>query len=155
MEKKENIILIEQRNPNKLPRMKRYTTRNPLLRKVAHLLHRLPVAKMPLLSVAWVAENVGVSPAHLTRVVKKNFGFTPKEVLLQIKMVYARRFMFKGYSIKEISEFLDFSSVSYFTKVFKRYYNVTPGKYQEHIEFFKLIHNTDWLRELLTEEDEE
>jgi AraC-like DNA-binding protein len=129
----------KERKYIKLPRMKRNATKNPLLKKVSYMLHRLPLEEMPNLNVNTIAARVGVTPGHLSRVLKENFGFTLKGALVEIKMVHARKLLIKGAPIKEIAYLLDFSSTSYFTRVFKSYYGVTPGTYRKHLDFFLLL----------------
>lgn len=78
-----------------------------------------------------VAEYVGVSRSYLSRLFNAETGISLSEYIVSKKIETARNMIeYSDYSASEISNILAFPSQSYFVKVFKKYTNVTPGKYQ-------------------------
>jgi AraC-like DNA-binding protein len=57
---------------------------------------------------------------------------TVHRYVTQVKMAEAKRLMeITHKSVAEISEYLGFSSQSYFQRVFKKQYGITPGKFRK------------------------
>ena len=82
------------------------------------------------ITVADVADYIGISEAHLSRLFKKETGMTFNEYVMRKKTETARNMIdYSGYSLSQIANILAFGSQSYFVKVFKKYEGITPGKY--------------------------
>lgn len=78
-----------------------------------------------------VANFVGVSRSYLSRLFIAETGVPISEYIVSKKIETARNMIeYSDYSASEISNILAFPSQSYFVKVFKKYTNMTPGKYQ-------------------------
>lgn len=78
-----------------------------------------------------VAKHIGVSRSYLSRLFIAETGVSISEYIISKKIETARNMLeYSDYSASEISNILAFPSQSYFVKVFKKYTNVTPGKYQ-------------------------
>ncbi len=83
------------------------------------------------LSVQEVAEAVGLSRSHLSRKFKEVMGFEISAFIMRCKLEEARSLlMYSQQSITEISNYLCFSSQSYFTSVFRKKYGSTPKEYR-------------------------
>ena len=83
------------------------------------------------LSVQEVADAVGLSRSHLSHKFKEAMGFDISVFMMRCKLEEAKSLlMYSGQSISEISNYLCFSSQSYFTSVFRKKYGLTPKEYR-------------------------
>lgn len=86
------------------------------------------------LSVSSLASMVYVSPDHLTRTFKKRFGKTLSDYLLERRMKLAGELLRdRRMSITMVSDCVGFGNYSRFTEQFKKYYGMTPRKYQQSL----------------------
>lgn len=85
------------------------------------------------LSLASAAEQLGVSPSHLSHVIPKDLGIGFNELLNRIRINKAKELMAGGASIKEASYLVGFSDQAYFTRVFKRMERALPRDFLEGI----------------------
>ncbi len=83
------------------------------------------------LSVENIARHFGINMNQLNYLFKKEVGETVIKYLIQVRMEQARKLLdHKGLKISEISEKTGYSTVSYFSNVFKKYYGVSPLEYR-------------------------
>ena len=83
--------------------------------------------------VAKLAELSHYSKMQLCRLIKKYFGKTPIDLILDIKMNLAKEYLEKtSYSIEKIAYDIGFSSVGQLYSVFKKQHNCTPSKYRKN-----------------------
>ncbi len=79
-----------------------------------------------------IAEDVGLSPNYLNSLFKKEKGITIQEYITTKRIEAAKNMLiYSDFSETEISEFLAFSSVSHFIKVFRDKTGLTPSLYQK------------------------
>lgn len=84
------------------------------------------------LSLDDAAENVGITPFYLSRLFKQEIGLGFTGILTDIRMGKVWMMLQNSeYSIREISERTGFASLSYFYKVFKKYFGITVGEMRE------------------------
>lgn len=77
---------------------------------------------------------VGLSNAYISRLFKKETGYTVSEYILLKKLETAQSMLsYSEYSIAQISDALAFPSQSYFTKVFKKQFGTTPKQYADNV----------------------
>jgi len=77
------------------------------------------------------AEFVYISPNHLSKIFKQNMGETFINYVVNLKMNEAKKLLKNSsFKIYEISEKLGYKDVNYFSKNFKRIFNVTPSEYR-------------------------
>jgi AraC-like DNA-binding protein len=96
------------------------------LRFIEHNL-RLP------LTVKDLANDMGLSPSHTYRIIKKECGLSPHELIEKMKMNKACEMLEKtNISIQEISLLLGYEYVSHFFHVFKKVVGTTPGEYRSN-----------------------
>ena len=77
-----------------------------------------------------IAEALGVSESHLSRIFKKETGESIQKYSMHMRIERAENLLkYSEASLTEISEYLCFSSQSHFGKVFKVYKNMTPKQY--------------------------
>lgn len=82
------------------------------------------------ISLEDIAAFVDLSPAHLSRLFKKEMGRTVIEYLTLVRIEAAKRMLRLGKTIEEVATATGFSEVTYFSRVFKREVGVTPGTYR-------------------------
>jgi signal transduction histidine kinase/DNA-binding response OmpR family regulator len=77
-----------------------------------------------------LSEEIGMSRIHLYRKVKQLTDMTVSEYIRSIRVKKAASMLEKtGLSINQIANDTGFSTPSYFTKVFKQYYKVSPSDF--------------------------
>lgn len=85
------------------------------------------------LSLNEVAQKISLSPSYLSRLFKKNLHVNFVEYVNSQKIALAQeKLALTQLTIHEISEQLNFSQTSYFTKLFKRQTGLTPSEFRHH-----------------------
>lgn len=80
-----------------------------------------------------IAEALGVSESHLSRIFKKETGESIQKYSMHMRIERAENLLkYSEASLTEISEYLCFSSQSHFGKVFKVYKNMTSKQYRDY-----------------------
>lgn len=80
------------------------------------------------LSLDDVAEYVGITPFYMSRLFRKDAGANFIEILTDMRMGKALELLCEDdCSIKEVCERTGYISLSYFYKVFKKYFGITAG----------------------------
>jgi len=70
-----------------------------------------------------------LSACHLNRSFRRKIGMPPHEYQLQVRILKAKSFLRLGRSISETASLVGFVDQSHFSRHFKRYVGVTPGKF--------------------------
>ncbi|CAN5247519.1 AraC family transcriptional regulator [soil metagenome] len=70
-----------------------------------------------------------LSPFHLLRVFREETGITPHAYQTQIRIERAKRLLRDGFSITQTALATGFFDQSHFSKQFKRYVGISPGKF--------------------------
>lgn len=81
------------------------------------------------ISLDEISDNVGISKFHLSRLFYKSVGLNMHEYLVQLRIKRVSKMLDKGQSLAEIAYVNNFTDQSYFSRVFKKYNGLTPGKY--------------------------
>lgn len=85
------------------------------------------------IQVGDVAEHIGKSRSYLSAKFKKELGFDISSFIMRCKLEEARSLLtYSEKSLSEISNYLCFSSQSYFQNVFKKKYGLTPKQYRNN-----------------------
>lgn len=82
-----------------------------------------------------MAETAGYSPSRFSYLYKKQFGVSPMQDLTIMRVDKAQSML--GYgdtSISMTSYLLGFSSINYFSYVFKKYTGLTPAQYKKKFD---------------------
>jgi AraC-like DNA-binding protein len=84
------------------------------------------------ISIAAMAQEIGVNPNYLSTLFSKSENKTITDYITDEKLHLCENMLkYSDYTIQEISAYFAFSSQSYFTKLFKRVYGLTPGEYRQ------------------------
>lgn len=85
-----------------------------------------------ILRVQEMAQSVGMSTTHFTRLMRQHTGFTPIEYFIHLKMQRACRFLsLTQQTIKEIADRIGYEDAYYFSRVFRKVIGISPTKYRE------------------------
>jgi AraC family transcriptional regulator len=82
------------------------------------------------LSLARLAEEVGVHPVHLARTFRRHYGASVGEYVRALRLQWARDAIADGGTLAEIAMQAGFADQSHFTKAFARTFGVAPGEYR-------------------------
>ncbi|GAA3411333.1 TIM-barrel domain-containing protein [Paenibacillus hodogayensis] len=115
----------ERRGTNQR-RFIRPTSDNPLIRQV---LNQLDESLDQELTLNVIAERLHVNSSHLSRLFKRETGFSFSAYVLDLKMDQAAQLLIAKRKIGDIAEWLGFTDASHFVRVFRKYWGVTPGKW--------------------------
>lgn len=84
------------------------------------------------IQVSDVAEHIGKSRSYLCNKFKKELGFDISRFIMRCKLEEAKSLLtYSDKTLSEISNYLCFSSQSYFQNVFKRKFGLTPKQYRD------------------------
>ena len=78
-----------------------------------------------------VAGYIGIHRSYLTSIFKKKLGISPQEYLLQCRMKHSNRLLLEtDLPVQEISREVGYDNPLTFSKVFKRFYGVSPRRFR-------------------------
>lgn len=84
------------------------------------------------LNVESAIKSIGISNGYGFRIFKESYGISPREYLTKIKINEARKLLLKPtYTVEDISLALGYSSVSNFSRQFKRWTGESPIKFRK------------------------
>lgn len=90
--------------------------------------------QVPLFSFGDICQKLGISNGYGHRTFKKVYGVTPLHFIEEQKYRKAKLLLGSPeYSVEEIADLMGASSISNFSKQFKKWSGVTPSKYQRQI----------------------
>lgn len=79
-----------------------------------------------------LATMVNLTPKYLSALFKKETGENLVNYIQKVRISESMNLLkYSDYSLSEISNYLNFTSQSYFTSVFRKYTGMTPRKYRE------------------------
>ena len=82
-----------------------------------------------------ILDGIHYNKTYLNRTFKKHFGLSLSEYLTSTRLNYAIYYLKNSkYSNEQISDLLGFSSPSYFYKLFKKQFNLSPNAYRKLYE---------------------
>lgn len=84
-------------------------------------------------NVAWYAEKLGITHAHLCTTVKQVTGKTCVDIISSMVIMDAKSQLKSTHlSIQDIADSLNFANMSFFGKYFKRYVGMSPLEYRNN-----------------------
>ncbi|RCK68710.1 helix-turn-helix domain-containing protein [Desertihabitans brevis] len=100
----------------------------PRVRRAVEVLH---ASLAQPVSLATLAEQVGLSRYHLLRLFRRHTGRTPHEYLLALRLEQARRLLREtGLPVGQVAVRCGFVDASHFSKTFRRAVGVAPSAYR-------------------------
>lgn len=82
----------------------------------------------PALTVASLAERIGVSSAYLRRTFGEKFGTSPIKYLTRLRLGHAKQLLEAGYhTVEEVAKLSGYNDPKYFSTAYKRAYGISPG----------------------------
>ena len=84
------------------------------------------------MSLEEIAQHTGISANTLLRKFKKVMGRSVFDTILLLRCTQAKRLLEQGCSVTEAARTSGFENMSYFTRIFKRYYQCTPSSYLQN-----------------------
>ena len=91
------------------------------------------------ITVATLADHIGLSPAYLSRLFKEETDMSISEYIRRKKLETAKSMLaYSDYSLSNISSILAFPSHSYFTETFRKAFKLTPSEYRS--KNYKRLH---------------
>ncbi len=91
-------------------------------------------------SLASIAKDLNYSVPHICRIFKKTYNESIVDYMIRVKIDEAMKLIEQNEkSLKEISEFLGFDNVAYFSRIFKKHTNMTPSEYRKIASFTHLL----------------
>jgi two-component system, response regulator YesN len=86
------------------------------------------------ISLQEVADSIGVSAAHLSRVVKKELGKNFKEYIIDLRIENAKKLLVQtNYKVMDISKTVGYDNAEYFSRIFKRQTGFSPHDYRNQL----------------------
>lgn len=101
---------------------------NHYVRRVKNLISTL---YMRDLRVEDIAEKMNLDRRYLSRLFKEKTGQTVQEYLIGVRMEAAKRQLERGLSVAEAAKLSGYEDVCNFSKMFKRLFGVSPGRWSE------------------------
>ncbi|MBR4470539.1 MAG: helix-turn-helix transcriptional regulator [Erysipelotrichaceae bacterium] len=139
IEKAENIVSVQQLDPIYLDSMKRFAdlirkeklniaSDHPILHKALEYIHDHIYEN---LSSQDIADALNFSRGYLSDIFNKNMNCSIPDYIAKEKIEIAKNLLQNtDTSIIDISDYLSFSSQSYFQNVFRKYTSMTPKQYR-------------------------
>ena len=92
------------------------------------------------ISLDLIARNMYLSSAYISKIFKEETGEAPINYLIKIRLEQARKRLIAEplQSVKSIAAAVGYDDVYYFSKLFKKYYGVSPQNYRE-----KMMHDPE------------
>ena len=86
------------------------------------------------ISVSTLCDHFCISTSMLHSLFRKNMNNTAKNYINELKLSKSKELIrHSTHTLSEISEMLGFSSIHYFSKKFKSYFNISPTEYSKSI----------------------
>lgn len=105
---------------------------NHLVSQMIHIIEENITQKI---TVPQICEKLSYSRAYLSKIFKQTTDYTILEYILMLKIREAKRLIREGnLNFTQISDKLSFENPHYFSRVFKRVANMTPGEYKNSVK---------------------
>ncbi|NLY49176.1 MAG: AraC family transcriptional regulator [Clostridiales bacterium] len=85
------------------------------------------------ISLEQIAHNMYLSPVYISKIFKEETGESPINYLIKIRLEKARNILLRSNenSIKSIANQVGYDDVYHFSKLFKKYYGISPLHYRK------------------------
>ena len=76
-----------------------------------------------------MAQQLFVSPAHLSKIFKEATGLSPIHYLIHVRLKHAKELLKQEeWTIKEVAQAVGYQDAYHFSKLFKKYYGTAPSQ---------------------------
>lgn len=107
------------------------SARNDLLSEILSYMNKRITEPI---TIEEICHEFYISRSSLQALFKTHLNTSPKNYLLNIKLQKSKELIRQNqYTISEIAYMLGFSSIHYFSRLFKKYFNTTPSAYSRKI----------------------
>lgn len=96
------------------------------------------------ISLNQIASNMYLSPVYISKIFKSETGETPINYLISLRMEKAGKLLEKNpmLSIQKVADEVGYDDAYHFSKLFKKYYGISPAYYKGHKDNNeKIMHN--------------
>ena len=95
------------------------------------------------ISIAHLAESIGVTPTYLGIIFRDIYHTTPQKYLINVRVESAKRLLSESsaHGLEYIARMCGFNSTSYLCNTFKRYAGMTPDEYRRANTYADMRHN--------------
>ena len=101
--------------------------------KIETVMHYVHIHLHETITLENAAEAAGFSACHLSRIFKLETGLSLVDYIQKERVDAARHMLiYSDYTLAVISEYLHFSTQSYFIKIFKKHTGMTPAQYRKY-----------------------
>ena len=88
---------------------------------------------MSLYGVSELADALAVNKSYLIRIFKRETGVTPGQYLIMTRIAKSKELLADaGCTVEMAARLSGFSSVSYFSRIFKRFNGESPSAFRRH-----------------------
>ncbi|MGI5894945.1 MAG: helix-turn-helix transcriptional regulator [Candidatus Merdivicinus sp.] len=85
-------------------------------------------------NIAKMADWLNLSPSYFSHIYRKQFGISPIGDLIQMRLEAAKILLLNtDMGLRDIAEACGFENEFYFSKLFRRRLNISPGIYRKHV----------------------
>ncbi len=96
---------------------------------VNHAIYYLENHHTQEITLEQLADTLYVSPTYLSKVFKESTGMSPINYLIQVRLKHAKELLSnEQLTIREISQAVGYQDAYHFSKLFKKYYGVSPSQ---------------------------
>lgn len=96
---------------------------------VNHAIYYLENHHTQEITLEQLADTLYVSPTYLSKVFKESTGMSPINYLIQVRLKHAKELLANDQlTIREISQAVGYQDAYHFSKLFKKYYGVSPSQ---------------------------
>lgn len=108
-------------------RQQRKTTSHQVVKEILALIDQEIDQEITLHTVA---DRMYVNSSYLSRLFKQEMGMAFSAYVLKQKMERAKRVLQESHKVYDAARLVGYRDVSYFTKVFRKYWGVNPGEFK-------------------------
>ena len=123
-----DILIQEQSKPQNHALSRRENRLRPVLDYIQHNYCDSS------LTVESIAEATYFNASYLSRIFKQALGVSPTQYIIELRMRKACQMLkYKAHSITEIASSVGYKSPFYFSKEFRRLFNIAPSRYVDQV----------------------
>ncbi|MGE5607609.1 MAG: response regulator [Bacteroidota bacterium] len=83
------------------------------------------------ISLEDISHIVGISPFYFSRLFREEMGISFSEYVTKLRMEKAGAILCQGISVKECCFSVGYNDPNYFSRIFRKYYDMTPSEYRD------------------------